>query len=334
MLGAFASMTSNHAFDPEDLPPRRVRSPLATLVRVAIACALIVGILWTLDVRRLADYMSAGLLLAVVAAQPVLAVGCMIFAVRLRYLVGRDISWKLAFSAFVLPIGLNVLVPARLSELVKPVYLNRAANVPLVEAMAVLVQERALDLVALGLLALVVLPAAYLTVSAVLWLTSAIAIAATVPLLAKLAAAYVVPCLPERLAPLGRFVEALGALDGFGRYGILFTMTLLGWLASLLSVYTVLSLGATQPMTLGQSSTVFLLTILGGLIAVLPAGAGTFQAAAMVGLVSFGLSNEESLILAIALQIAALAFPVAYLIVVAAFKGGDLDLIRLFTRRK
>lgn len=334
MPAAFASMTPDSAFKSENLPPRRAGSTLAILVRLAIVGALVIAMIWTLDFRRLTDYMTWSLLVAVAAAQPVLVFGCMIFAIRLRYLIGRDISLKLSFSAFVLPIGLNILLPARLSELAKPVYLNRAADVPLVGAIAALIQERALDLVALGLLALVALPTAYLTISAVLWLTGAVALAATMPLLAKAAAAHVFPRLPTRLAPLGRFAEALGSLGGFGRYGVLFTLTSLGWLASLLSVHIVLSLAGTQPVSLVQSSTVFLLTILGGLIAVLPAGAGTFQAAAMVGLVSFGFGSEESLILAIALQVAALAFPVGYLIVVATLRGSDFDLIRLLTRRK
>lgn len=327
-------MTSDNGLETGQ-PFRRERSSYRMLaLRIAILAALLGILAFTLDLSRLPEFLTLSLLLAVIAAQPILVFGCAIFAIRLRYLVPQKLRFSEAFSAFVLPIGLNVALPARLSELFKPAFLNRSVGVPLPEAMAALVLERALDLAALGLLALVILPGAYLTKGNVAWLSLAVMLAVALPFLSRWSVLHVFPLLPERIKPLRTFAEALGTLGGFRRYGHLLALTAVGWASSLLSVHVVLVLAGRSNVDIWQSSTVFLLTILGGLVAVLPAGVGTFQAAAMVGLVSFGFSAEESLVLAIALQVAALAFPFGYLVTLLLVGSNDIDIVHQFTRRK
>jgi uncharacterized membrane protein YbhN (UPF0104 family) len=77
-----------------------------------------------------------------------------------------------------------------------------------------------------------------------------------------------------------------------------------------------------------EAGTVFILTLIGGIISVLPAGMGTFQAAALIGLVGIGYSEEEGLMLAILLQIQALALASCHAAFVLGFGDFRLSQVR------
>jgi hypothetical protein len=97
---------------------------------------------------------------------------------------------------------------------------------------------------------------------------------------------------------------------------------------SMLSVYVFLNLAGSHRLALAQAAIIFVLTLAGGIVAVLPAGIGTFQAAALIGLISFGYSEEESLVLAVVLQVQALILASLYALVLLAYTDFKLSDLR------
>lgn len=89
-------------------------------------------------------------------------------------------------------------------------------------------------------------------------------------------------------------------------------MAFSGWFSSIMMVYLLLSMGSSQPVTLVTASFVFLCTLLGGTIAILPAAAGTFHAAGIGGMLIVGYSPLEAAVLAAALHVQAFLFPILY----------------------
>jgi hypothetical protein len=85
-----------------------------------------------------------------------------------------------------------------------------------------------------------------------------------------------------------------------------------------------LMLVGSQEVTFSSVSVVFLLSLLGGVVAVLPAAVGTFHASAMFGLVMVGYAPNEALVLAIGLHIQAFVFALVFTGGVSLWKSNDL----------
>lgn len=287
-------------------------------LRAVLAIAVVAFIVLKVDVDAVAGWLTSRLIVGLLASQPFL-IGCYLaFALRLRILLPSKPDFRIAYNASVLPIGLNAFLPARLSELVKPFYLHRAAGVPPVEAVTALVLERVLDVVVLGVIALALLPSTYLPRGKLGVIAIAIAIAAILPWVVNRVRARF-PDRPQRIWQLLRSSgDAIARVSDAKRYAALLTLTGAGWGAGLLSVYVCLRLASDQPISVGQAGIVYLLTLIGGLLAILPAGVGTFQAAAMIGLLRFGYSAESGAVMAILLQISALAYAAAHSLLLIA----------------
>lgn len=298
-------------------------------LRFALIAGAIAFLVYGVDVGALWQHVDIHFLGALVVAQPFVLLAFVCFGERLRILLpGTGLTFGGAFNSFVLATGLNIIVPARLSELAKPIYLASVWRVPASASLPAMVGERSFDVLLVGSLALIALPAGYRSDNVMATLVVLGVLAAFMPWIAA-ALLKVLPTASSRLFTyLRELIATLARMRQIGRYSYAILLTAFGWAASVASVHVVIGIAGSHPTTIVQSIQIFLLTIIGGMIAVLPAGIGTFQAAAMIGLIGSGFSTEESLILAVFLQIQSMVLASVYAGVVLTSGRFDLTLLK------
>lgn len=288
--------------------------------RIALLVALGLFISTQIDIAAVGQYFTSKLLVALIASQPAILLSFLLFSIRLRLIApAPPPKLSTAFNAFVLPIGLNTVLPARLSELVKPAYLRWAEGLSLRSGFSILIVEKVFDILVIGAAALLVLPSAYLSSGIFLFLTALIVGAALLPWMVNVMLHFAPTSDSKITVFIRQLLEAVSQVSGRNRYLPVVVLTAGGWLASMLSIFVFLNVAGTLSVSFTQAGAVFVLTLIGGLVAVLPAGLGGFQAAALIGLLAIGYSEEESLVLAILLHVQALLFAGAYAAIFASF---------------
>lgn len=297
-------------------------------LRFALIAGAIAFLVYGVDVGALWQHVDIHFLGALIIAQPFVLLAFVCFGERLRILLpGTGLTFGGAFNSFVLATGLNIIVPARLSELAKPIYLASVWRVPASASLPAMVGERSFDVLLVGSLALIALPAGYRSDNVMATLVVLGVVAAFMPWIAA-ALLKVLPAASSRLYTyLRELIATLAGMRQIGRYAYALCLTLVGWVASALTVHLAIGIVGSHPTTLIQSLQIFVLTLIGGMVAVLPAGIGTFQAAAMIGLVAAGFSTEESLVLGIFLQIQAMVLASVYAVVMLLTSRFDMSVL-------
>ncbi len=292
----------------------RALALLGLAVSAAFAYLAVRNVRWHEVVRALQE--SNGWWLAPALAVLVLTIP--LRGLRWRFLFAAETRPPLGSVTGALVIGLffNTVLPARAGELARLVALGRRAGTPLAESAATVVVERAFDVLCL----LVLLFATLAWLPPVGWLTPAVALAAVLggALLttAAVLAAYGDRPLRSLLRPLGRLpllsregMEGAGAglargLAGIRRPRLLAAATLLttlSWLLTGLSFWFVM-----LAFGLGLSPVAGLFVVIAaGLAQILPSSpgaVGVFEAAVLVALRAYGVSDSRALSYALVLH--------------------------------
>lgn len=286
------------------------------LLRLIAIAAVITAAVYLLASQLGAPSLSAhslGLLgQAMALALLPLALVQVLMALRISVLLAQGTrAFWLALRAGLLAQGADLILPWRLSDVVKVTYIHIADSLPVARALSAVVSERVCDLVAVAFLGGVVVVAGSVGLS--VWtiaLVAAVGIGGMVLL-------WLFKPLWERVAALlpGQRLPAFaqGMLDDLvtqltsGSFIIALILGICAW--SLTIFATHIFLGAALPLwdlpapALIASATLLLAVTLGNIAAVLPASLGTFEAAAIIVLQGLGVPFEEALIIAVALHI-------------------------------
>lgn len=223
-----------------------------------------------------------------------------------------------AWVANVLSLGFNFVVPGRLSELLKPWYLLRAAGIPYSVGFSAVVMERAFDVLFLAAMAVMGV-IAFGAPRPLVWLI--FGAAALAGLLAMPVWTRAARVLMGRILPAwaqGWFASWLDGMDGVAsrRYSPSVWLTsAAGWALSFSAVWVLLHLSLDGTLGAKHALAVFVATTAGLAVSVLPGGAGTFEGAAVLTLRSFGVPPAESLALAILLRLQQAVVPLTALAV-------------------
>lgn len=279
------------------------------LMLVGLLASLCIVVLWAgapLDSR---------FILVILALQPFNALGLWFVALRISLLCDPPVGVWPSAKAAALSGTLTFVLPGRLAELVKPVYLSERCGVAPSRALAVLAVERFLD---------IVIVAASLAVGSVLLAHPAFM--SSLNLWGSLALAGILgagaflawPQLVDRIVALLPFAALQRVLDAFlkevrdsmsARRLVLATALGIGaWLASFALVYFAIDWFGSIPIGLSGTLLVFLAGVAGIAIAVAPAGIGTFEAAVVLALKLYGYGISEALGLALLIRIANAGF--------------------------
>lgn len=260
------------------------------------------------------DHMTVETLIAGAVVQPIIILGLFIQGVRHKVLISKpEIGVGSAFRGMVLSQGLNIVLPARLSELLKATYLRDRANVPLSVGLSAVVLERSVDVLIFALLGVL---------GSIQFFDKGNFVSMSMLGIALVVIVFLVVRFP-RLVLCGLSAIPSLQLSGFLERTYLhfsaiaytrrfWNATLLGiavWGLSFINILVFLQVAGSLPIGFSGVLLVFVMTTLGGAIPALPGGLGTYEAAAVVALRSLGYGFDEALALAIALHVFQLALP-------------------------
>ncbi|MBF0481339.1 MAG: flippase-like domain-containing protein [Desulfovibrionaceae bacterium] len=276
----------------------------AFVIRLAFVAILLGAAAWAIDPARLWQSLTPAMALAVLPAVAVGLAGSIPLAMRLAVLAGGPSpSIVAAWKAFVLTASINSFLPGRVGELVKPVFLNEHARVPLGNGFAALFLERVIDVAILFGLALIAASMAFVHLD---WKFAAGVFAGLLGLLG------VIPLVEGQLLKLGRFIPLERARAFYadalahtastvreGRAVTAFLLGLAGWVMPIAGTYVFLRLALPVPIGFEGALSVFVVTTFSYLIPVLPAGMGAYEAGAVLALQFYGVPAAQGLALAI-----------------------------------
>jgi len=276
------------------------------LIKVLVVCALVALFFAKFDLREIAGYLAWDKLGAALAIQPLVLFGFGLASVRLATLAAqRPLSIGAPFKAIILCYGANVVLPARVSELLKATYLRDHAGVALGTGLAAVFVERIVDVLMLGVFALAA-AAVFVTgvkAPAALMALAALALLFGMPLIApsvKLLAARVPS---ERIrAFVHRFVEHAVERMTHRTFWVVLALSALMWLTSLTGIAALFAIVGSIPIGVTGALVVFVASTIGGAVPALPGGFGTYEAGVVFALRDYGYDFNEALALALTLH--------------------------------
>lgn len=301
--------------------PRYIWLRLAVLIGALAAVLALSG--W-LGVERL----GVAHLLAVLAVQPLNLLALICVGLRLTVLSGGAAPLWPAVKASALSGTLLYILPSRLSELVKPIYLSTQCNVTMLRGLAIVAVERSLDVLIVAVVGLAgaALFARAGSSPAVWWwsVAATVAMAGGGLLLWKhsffRALINLVP-LARLRTTLIRLLDDLVASMSPSRLLLGLLAGIAAWACSFAMVYILLQMTASVPLSLQDALLVFLAGTIGIAVAVAPGGVGTFEAGMVLALKYHGIGTGEAIMLALLSRIANLGL-VPFIAIWAAVMDG------------
>jgi len=295
------------------------------LGRYVILALLVILAVKYVNGKAFLEHLDRSLFFAALLIQPFVFLMVWLTAWRHGLIVSsQPPPLRFTVPAVVLAVGLNVLLPARASEVLKASYLSDHAGLPLSRCIGAVFLERLADLFLVGLMGWSALVLLNLTLS-----PAAIALALVVPVGAIAVAITGLKILDSRSErasfPAFHSVTMMlrGVADQLTPLGLgrLFGIGLLIWATAFALLAVFVSHAGSQPLSLPQLLAVFVVTTLGSAVPALPGGIGTYQAAGVFILARYGFGLEEALALTTAMQLAiyVLMSPLALII---AFRDG------------
>jgi len=278
----------------------------SALFRLALFALLVALLLRQVDLSLVLNYFRPDLLVAATAIQPLVAVSFLFGALRLRLLVGPDSArFTTVLNALLLSSGMNLLLPGRLSEVLKVTYLRDHDGVAASAGLAAVFLERLTDIIILGILAVasIWLALADPGPGFVVLMIAAVATLLALPLLEMIvsAAVRIIPGAWLREMVMRVNTQLVARVKDRTIYGALGYGACL-WLSSLANVYLFLHISGNASIGISGALVIFVLSMVGGAIPALPGGFGTYEAAVVFALKGYGYSVEEAIPIALAMH--------------------------------
>ncbi len=301
-------------------------------LRLALVGACLVYAFWGVD--------PAGLLAATGRFDPLaLAAMCaliwldfLIVGARMRYATGNRVGLLTGFNAGMLGVGMNNILPAKMGEAAKSLYLSRKGGMSMGETLGMVFWERFSDL---HMLLVVGAAAALLQrrLSVVLPLAGIITAMWVV-----VAAIRIRPSLGRVLVRLAHFrslrsmasdmVEQLSR-PGAGRFFLVLLAYGVGtWSLYALQFFCLLPWGAGLDLGAAQTLAVFALGAAGMAAPSSPGGVGVFEAIMVAALALYGVDREQALAAGLVFHMALYLQTTSYALAVLACSGLRLRAVR------
>jgi glycosyltransferase 2 family protein len=307
---------------------------VSLFVRFGLAGACLIYAAWGVDFHRLLEVVASFRPWTVALYVAAVLIFLLPGAFRLRFLVGDRITARQGLAANLIGLALNNLLPARLGEMAKALYLSRKGDLSLGRSLEAVFWERFFDLNALLLLGAAV--ALLLGEGLVLY-----------PLLAGVGGIWCFLLL-LRLRPtlvhnllgllpgqklrlfLSEMLSLLHSSLRLGFLGRLSLWTLAAWAGYGVTYSVGLCLMAGLPADPILVLTFFAVVTLGFALPAAPGGMGVFEAAAVVALGWFGVDKDRAFAVGLALHL--LQYLPVTVLGLVALAGSGLSLQELRRR--
>ena len=277
------------------------------LLRIVLVVACLFYAFWKVDLSRLGLVFSEFNLGLVISAQAYMLAILALPALRINFLSRKQAGLSHSFKTVMLGLGINNILPARLGELAKGIYLRKEVGIPLSRGLNIVFWERFSDLNAVLLLALI---------NAVFFVQESLV---TLTLLGSVAGMWCLLILhkkwPERtnkllgmipLKSMTTFVsQFLSQVREHFQPRFLLSLsfyTVSVWIFFVSMPYLVLWGIADMDLSFGQILTVVVVSSLGMALPSSPGAIGVYEASIVAPLTHFGINKEEALAAAIVLH--------------------------------
>lgn len=301
---------------------RFVKAPLVIcLLRVGLVILIAGGIQLSGAAEPFLRNFDTRQLVAVLVVQPLILIGLVLQGVRHAVLIDQPgLSNLMATKAVALSQGLNLLLPARLSEVLKATYLRKRANVPFSAGISAVVLERTVDLIIVGAMGFVCL--FFFTAVISKTLVFLVVVLTVVLLSTAIWGGGSIRAL-TRILPWPRissFIEQaylhFAATLTSPAFFLGLGLGLFVWGVSFLNYFLFLSIAGEVQVGVYGALLVFVFTTVGGAVPALPGGLGTYEAAAVFALMSLGYTFPDALALAVTLHAAQLSLPIGLALII------------------
>lgn len=278
---------------------------LKIVLRVFIVGFLVIYFAAQLDYRELTTQLNADLVKAALALQLPMLIGFVFYSRRHAILVrSPPIPLLPAAEAVLLSATLNLVIPGRLSEAIKAVYLRSRMGVPLPSGLSAIMIERLYDLGVVGAIA---------SIGIVLTLAPGARYLLALPFLAIGVLVFIRPICNVVIAwTANTRNRAAGFIVRYCRHILeimtaqvaarTLALTAASWLAHFAGIWLFFQIQPFGQLSIFDVSLVFGAMIFAGAIPALPAGLGLFEAAIVVVLQPLGFEFHQALAVGIALH--------------------------------
>ena len=275
----------------------------------------IIFMMLKIDINVVVSCIDSKLIFSFLFIQPFIFISLIMAAMRYSILIWfPPASFWASFKAVILSDGLNLILPNRISEFIKPVYMNFCTGISIIAGLAAVFLERLMDLIILGLLA--ILSMLFLSKISNSYLIIIIALASiifflTLPYLES----YYIKALS--FLPI-KFIRDLSQKFLFyistrtrqkNFYKSIF-FTFLSWGSAFAGTSVFLYIVSDGNINLGQALILFTGLTVGIAIPIIPGGFGTYEAIVITILKNIGYSYEQSLIIALSLHLSQISMSV------------------------
>ena len=251
---------------------------------------------------------------------------------RLMFLTGRQAGFVTCYKAQMLCLGLNNILPAKIGELAKALFLSQKTQLSFGQGLGLIFWERFFDLnMLLGIGVVSVAFLGKLSVIAplagvVLTMWAMVAVFRLWPRSAE---------LTSRLIPIERvrlfFLEIVNQLQLAARPRFFLDLSLISalvWAGYVLFTYFVFVWVAGLELSLAQTVTALAVSALGLAVPSTPGGLGVYEAAMVFALSWYGVGKEEALAVAVAMRLIMYLPTVSLGLAVMATSGFSLKQLR------
>lgn len=301
-----------------------MRFSLPVVLKTALVLGCVGYVLHGVDVARLADAVENVNLFGLSLFLAVLILDFCIMGLRLRYLSRGQLTVSAGINAAVLGVGLNNVLPAKLGEVAKCVFIAKSSGGTLGQVLGIIFWERFSDINCLLLFSCV---AALASGNAIAGPLVVLVCGLWVAVLAVRLRPSIVPFLARfvyfqklRLIALDLGNEVAGGL-GAGRFFKLGLLSLGVWTLYWGQYAGFLVGAAGVDLGVWQTLAVFVIGAGGMAVPSSPGGVGVFEAAMVLALTLFGIEKEIALATAVMLHLA-LALPAVVWAGVVILKSG------------
>lgn len=304
-----------------------------SLLRYTLMALLLYYMLSGLEADLVWEALSRYSLLGIIVVFAAVLLSDIAMAYRLRLLANKTFSMLASFEAVTISGLFNFILPAKLGELSKVIYLKKVYGFHLHRAFAVLIFERFLDVMLLLMLTVVAFAFLMDQGSAYLFAVASILIGGLfLGMLNKRLIKRVTGYLPVKFFRVYGRKVLFNIVSVKEEKGIFFSLmiTLLVWISFFLPVYLFFMYVVDFHLGIMEIFAVFVISSIAMSIPVMPGGVGTYQAGMVFALGMYGVGKEEALMAGVMLHLFMLipSFLAAWIV----FEAKGLS-IKMFTKR-
>jgi uncharacterized protein (TIRG00374 family) len=270
-----------------------------------------------LDWKELFNNLNINHFYALIIVQPLQVLSIYFLSRRFSILSGGiDNKEKNYFKAYLLSIGLNTFIPARLSELVKITYMKKKGNLSTTHYVSALILERYLDIIFLvilmflgTLLSLVEFNQKILSILIILiglifilFFFNSLVFQKILNFLKKFLDHKYYKIIKDFFDLISKKIFKLDFLYSF-------FLSLIVWAISFLLVFIILKYLHGELINVYGASIIFLSLSLSRIIPGLPANIGTFETAIVFSMSKLGFNINDAFLTAITIHLSQIIFP-------------------------